>query len=308
MAAKMNEIKVSVVCPVYNRADYIRHTIDSLLAQEFDAFEVVVVNDGSTDPRVKEILDSYDDLRLRVVHQENTGFTVAIRRAIQMTSGPFIAIQGAGDISLPDRLRLQWEAMQADTEVAIVGCGYRIHDLADGALSEVIPTQVPRRGKFKGFGFSHGELMYRREVYDLVGGYRDLFAVGQGSDLWMRLLRDHEALILPKVLYEQRLFVDGVAKSYKKLTARAILSAIRVENERLFRKSGVDYIDEFGVSAMSILAARPRVKWRIALARSKLLIDSRWKDVHLFPAGITITLLSHICLILRLLLTRHVGR
>lgn len=96
--------KVSVVCAWYNRVDYISDTIDSLLAQDYPNFDITIVNDGSPDPLVREVLDNYTNPRLRVIHQENTGFTRAIRRAIDESDRTYIAIQGAGDISLPGRL------------------------------------------------------------------------------------------------------------------------------------------------------------------------------------------------------------
>lgn len=284
--------KVSVVCAWYNRADYIRDTIESLLEQDLVSFEVVVINDGSTDPRVREILETYDDPRLRVVHQQNTGFTVAIKRAIEMTTAPFVAIQGAGDVSLPERLRLQWEAMQHNPEISIVGCGYRVCDLVRNTRRDATP-KAPTRGQYKGFEFSHGELMYRRQVYDHAGGYRNLFVVGQGSDLWMRMLRKSTAIVLPAILYEQRLFSDGVSKDYRKLTIRSILAAVRKENERVFRVTGIDYINEYGVSAMSILASRPRVRFEIALSRSKIMLDADSRSIPLFDAGLILNLLSY---------------
>ena len=83
---------VSVCCAYYNRSEFLRSTINGLLAQDYPNFELVVVNDGSTDPAVRSILDSYQDPRLRVIHQSNTGFVAAIRRAIDESRGQYIAI------------------------------------------------------------------------------------------------------------------------------------------------------------------------------------------------------------------------
>lgn len=257
---------VSVVCAWYNRAGYIRDSLDSLLAQDCASFEVVIVNDGSPDPGVREILDSYDDPRLRVLHQENTGFTTALRGAIARIRSPFVAIHGAGDISHPRRLRLQLDAMRARPDAAIVGCRYRRVDLVNGGEETVVP-RCPKRGDVNFSGLSHGELMYRRAVYDAVGGYRPVFHIGQGSDIWMRLLRAHEAVILEEELYEQRYFADGVALSPKKLIARKVMNALREENERVFRETGVDHIDIYGAGAFAVLAGQRRVVKRLASIR-----------------------------------------
>ena len=231
--------KVSVCCAWYNRADYIRETVDSLLAQDLNSFEIVLVNDGSPDPRVREILDSYDDPRLRVIHQENTGFTKAIIRAISESNGEYIAIQGAGDYSYPQRLSRQANELDYNRDVSIVGSYYIQENLVNGIVKN-FSVRPSIKGEIGGFEFSHGELMYRRSSYEEVGGYRPFFAVGQGADLWMRMLRNSNSHVVPEVLYKQYLFSDGVSHSKKKLAFRRRLGQIRVINEHKFRKSGND--------------------------------------------------------------------
>lgn len=265
--------KVSVVCAWYNRADYICDTLDSLLAQDFDGFEIVLINDGSPDPRVRQILDGYKDPRLKVIHQENSGFTVAIRRAIDLATAPFIAIQGSGDISLPGRLGRQWEAFQQDSSLGIVGCEYSVRDMTNSTVKRVKPV-CPVTGDLKFVGLSHGELMYRKSAYEAVGGYRTAFHVGQGSDLWMRIMRRHSAFIIPVVAYEQRYFADGVAKSIPKRAARHAMNAARMENERIFRQTGFDHIDTYGPAAFAILGGRINV--RLAIAYASVAINSDW--------------------------------
>lgn len=269
--------KVSVVCPIYNRADYIRDTIDSLLGQDLDSFEIVLVNDGSPDPRVRDILDSYNDSRLKVVHQANTGFTLAICRAIEMSRAPFIAIQGAGDVSLPSRLRLQLDALKSEPDAAIAGCHYRVRNTLDGAVSEIAP-RPPAKGTIIFERLSHGELMYRRSVYDAVKGYRTVFNVGQGSDLWMRMMREHTAVIVPSVEYEQRYFSDGVSLSPVKRAMRHAMNAVRIENERLFQKTGFDHIDSYGAGAFGMLGGSWTV--RRETARAILGLGSPGKDAY----------------------------
>jgi glycosyltransferase involved in cell wall biosynthesis len=153
---------------------------------------VIVVNDGSSDPRVREILDGYRDARLRVIHQDNAGFVQAIRRAIAASQAPFIAIQGAGDVSHPQRLARQYAFLAAHPEVAMAGCRY--HNVTKRAGSDDVrrlgkcrnpePTAAEIR---RGNPFAHGEVMIRRACYDAVGGYRTFFVNSQDKDLWLRL-------------------------------------------------------------------------------------------------------------------------
>lgn len=207
--------KVSVVCAWYNRADYIADTLDSLLAQDFDEFEVIIVNDGSPDSRVKEVLDAYNDRRLMVVHQQNTGFTGAIRRAIELSSGEYIAIQGSGDISAPDRIKKQVELLSGCDEIAIVGSG----------CTQVAAKSKFRRRYFKPVGecsleslrvnmpFVHGTAMYRKGFYVAAGGYDPRFKYCSDWDLFFRMLEQGRIVGLDLPLYEQRMFDDGFSFS-----------------------------------------------------------------------------------------------
>ncbi|MDR7127121.1 glycosyltransferase [Pseudotabrizicola sp. 4114] len=248
--------KVSVVCAWYNRADYIRDTINSLLAQDYPNFDITVVNDGSPDPRVREILDSFADPRLRVVHQANTGFTVAIRRAIDESDGEYIAIQGAGDVSLPGRLSAQVRAFLPNSALAIVGTFYS--DIKAGTAERTpVRPKAPRRGQLSHFQFSQGELMYRRSEYANAGGYREIFRVGQGADLWMRMLRDNQAYVVPEDHYMRMLFPDGVSSDQKKIRIRQSLTVLRLANEIHLRKHGVDLINSMGIEASLFLLPAP---------------------------------------------------
>lgn len=249
--------EVAVVSAFFNRADYAQRTIESVLSQNVDGLEIVVVNDGSTDPRLAEVLNAFEDKRLKVIHQANMGFTKAIKRAIASCDAPYIAMQGAGDVSLPGRLQKQKDILSKYSSCALVGCYYEDRSAVTGTVECVKPVE-PRRGAIRFRGLSHGELMYRRTVYNAVGGYRPAFEVGQGSDLWMRLLREHDAFIVPEVLYQRWIFEDGVSRDPIQLAKRRLLNGLREENELHYRKTGTDQIDLLGAAAFGILGCRGR--------------------------------------------------
>ena len=259
----MSAPKVSVVSAWYDRADAVETSIGSLLDQSLGDIEIIIVNDGSPDPAVRQKLDALTDDRLRVVHQRNAGFTDAIRHAIELSRAPFIAIHGAGDVSLPTRLAEQLAHLEAHPHHAFVSAHYDKVDAVTGAVERVVP-RTPRQGDLNFRGISHGELMYRRAAYDAVGGYRRLFTVGQGGDLWSRMLRDAGAGVVPKLLYRQTIYPDGVSRSVEKRVARHLMNALRAENEKEYRRSGVDLIDTFGPAAFAILSRRERVEKTLA--------------------------------------------
>lgn len=252
--------RVSVVCAWYNRADFVRDTVDSLLDQDFDDYEIVLVNDGSTDPRVREILDSYDSPRLRVIHQENTGFVGAIRKAIGNSGGEYIAVMGAGDTSLPARLRKQAEFLDTHPDHIGVACGLReaevdndwkivrVRDLGLKARPEITHAQVLGRIHSP---FTHGEVMYRRSAYEAVGGYRPFFRFTQDLDLWCRMSRyGGKYAVIPDVLYERRLFAaDGIATDMRKHATQITLAFMALQCAREWDRQGFDSIDIFGMQA-----------------------------------------------------------
>lgn len=267
--------KVSVVCAWYDRADHIGETLDSLLAQDFDGFEIVLVDDGSPDPRVREILDRYDDPRLRVVHQDNTGFTLAIRRAIDAARGEYIAIQGAGDVSLPQRLRVQAAVLDRESEVGVVGCRYE-NVVVGGPGDRLRTLSAPRtlaprlEHLVKGRNpLGHGEVMMRRSVYDAVGGYRPFFRFAQDRDLWIRMAPICRFRIVDELLYERRVFQkDGVSADRSKLLLQQALSNFARQCHHDRRENGRDYVDIYGAHAG--LFRRPAPEFADFCARQAL--------------------------------------
>ena len=114
---------ISVVMSIYNGVDKLRETMDSVLSQEGVSLEFIVINDGSTDGS-DAILDNYarHDARVRIVHQENQGLTRALITGCEAARGKYIARQDAGDISLPDRLRLQKTVLDQHEDCTFVSC------------------------------------------------------------------------------------------------------------------------------------------------------------------------------------------
>ena len=114
---------ISIVMSVYNGVDRLRETMESVLSQEGVSLEFIVIDDGSTDG-CDVTLDNYarHDARVRIVHQENQGLTRALITCCEAASGKYIARQDAGDISMPNRLRLQKAVLDQHEDCAFVSC------------------------------------------------------------------------------------------------------------------------------------------------------------------------------------------
>lgn len=205
--------KVIVVCAWYNRPDYIKKTVDSLLNQDYSNFEVVIINDGSTDKKVKVILDKYQDPRLTIIHQDNKGFTNTIKIAIDLKDSPYVAVMGAGDVVKKDKLSKQIRYLEKHKNVGALGCG---HTLVSATykrnLGYVKPIQNLKQVQLKNkVPFTQGTVVYRREVLYRAGHYDVFFKNAQDRDLYWRILNISEIHAINENLYEKLIFEDGVS-------------------------------------------------------------------------------------------------
>lgn len=179
---------VSVVIPTYNRGWILREAVDSVLAQEYPAYEVIVVDDGSTDD-TSSILRDYGN-RIRVVRQENRGVSTARNRGVCEATGNLIAFLDSDDLWLPGKLETQVDFFRTHTEVLIcqteetwVRNGRRVnpknrHKKPSGDIFEpslelclVSPSAV----------------MLRRELFEEMGGFDETLPACEDYDLWLRI-------------------------------------------------------------------------------------------------------------------------
>lgn len=280
---------VVVVCAWFNRAQYISDTVESLLAQDFDNYRIIIVNDGSTDPNVKRIFDSYSDARLRIVHQENQGFTFAIKKAITLSDAPYIAIQGAGDISLPNRLSKQYQVLSSSDAIAVVGCRRSIVPVFEGKFGpermKNVPDPWPAHESvlYESNPFSQGEVMFRRSVYDCVGGYRTFFTYAQDRDLWCRMGQHGSFHVVGEHLYQRRHFIeDGVGANPKKLILQKKLSTFARQCFFDRDSSGSDYVDKFGHLAAFFRRPSREARRKFTIFALKKIEQSNDADARLF--------------------------
>ena len=234
-------VDVSVVMGVYNGRGEIAATLASLFAQESVKFEIVVVDDGSTDG-TGEFLDrlSEGDPRLRVLHQPNAGLTISLRRACSAANGAYLARQDAGDLSDRNRLARQKAALDAVPDVVLASCWTRYVapageelwiDRGAGLPDGPVPLiDLSREWGVIGGPTHHGSVMMRRAAYQAVGGYRPEFYFGQDWDLWYRLAERGRFQLLHQVLYTARVAPNSISTRWRELQtqlAQLSLAALR---------------------------------------------------------------------------------
>jgi glycosyltransferase involved in cell wall biosynthesis len=240
----MSAPQVSVVMSVYNGAATLRESVQSVLSQQGVDFEFIIVDDGSTDASAG-VLDEFAraDHRIRVIHQENRGLTLALIRGCAAATGEYIARQDCGDVSLPGRLRAELRVMDSSADVVLVSCGTRYvgpagerlyevsiagGDATDGLMALDIKTV---RGPAH-----HGSTLFRRELYVRVGGYREQFYFAQDLDLWTRLVEHGRHTALAEVFYQATFALGSISSQHRRhqiACAKAILECAGLRRARL---------------------------------------------------------------------------
>lgn len=251
--------RVSVVSAFYNRGSRVRESVGSVLAQTYPNLELVIVDDGSTDDTLAE-LQAFDDPRLTIISRGNRGFVASINEAIRASTGAFVAIHGSGDLSFPERIARQAQVLIDDPAIGVVGCWVEDDEtVGDGTLVFRPPAGLPFHQALLGRNlFTHGETMFRRALYDQVGGYREFFRYAQDRDLWLRISRHAEYAIVPEILYRRFKPAGGVSADPQKLVLQAYLSDFAVQCAQAVDRGEADPLERHGYLA-PFLRQRPEM-------------------------------------------------
>lgn len=131
-------VKISVVIPVYNGAKYLAASIRSVLEQSFTDFEVLVIDDGSTDD-TEQIVHSFPDKRIRYIKRQHD-YIASLNYGMEQARAPYIARMDADDMMHPDRLRIQYNIMEQEPTIDICGTWFTVFQEGNMAKKHVVPT------------------------------------------------------------------------------------------------------------------------------------------------------------------------
>lgn len=248
--------KISVILPVYNGEAFVAQAVQSILEQQFNDFELLIIDDGSTDS-TKTILDTFTDKRIkRITHRTNQGLIASLNEGIEKATSQLIARMDADDISLPERLQQQYDYLKTNSKVVLLGTEASVIDASsnwrydqtslhsDAALRRLLTVACP---------FVHGSVVFRKEAVTAVGGYRNTAYAAEDYDLWIRLSKQGEIANLPEILYQWRINPAG-----ESLTKAAI-------QREACRRLGDAYWSEFGE-----VGPAPQEHWRSVWPISEL--------------------------------------
>jgi len=263
---------VSVIMPVYNGEPYLREAIDSILAQTYTNFELLVVDDNSTDLTVN-IVQSYADPRIRLLTAAHEGIAQALNKGLAAARGNYVARMDSDDVSAPHRLEKQVAYLMLHQGVVMVGSWARLIDQESNNIG-TCRTLLTRGRQLRvalwaDNQFVHGSVMMRRDAVRAVADYRYDFTTSEDYDMWLRLAEIGELANLAEPLYHLR-----VHQSSK--TANE--GAYRVKDlARLAQHCAIDrYV--FGCDR---LGYRSPVTVSTAEHRTRSLTESTWNNIAL---------------------------
>jgi glycosyltransferase involved in cell wall biosynthesis len=263
---------VSVVMPVYNCGRYLAEAIHSILDQSFTDFELIVVNDGSTDD-TEDVIRSIVDDRIRYMAGPNQGISTALNTGLAMARAPLIARMDGDDVSLPSRLQEQVTFLRSHPEVGMVGTWATVTDMHGEPVSALRHPCTHARISYSllyDSPFVHPSVMFRRSVIDAVGTYDTSARTYEDLDLWSRMMGVTRFANIPVELIRYREVPTSISRTTKR--------EHRVLEHR--RRTMAEQLPGLDPENVELLARTGHQHLRITRQRYQALCDSLFTFIH----------------------------
>lgn len=199
---------VSVIIPAYNSARFLPEAIESVLAQTYKDYEIIVVDDGSTD-NTKEVLAPYFD-RIKYIYQQNQGAGSARNTGIKHSQGKYITFLDADDVWLPEKLHIQVDYLDNNRGIAMVySRSFSMSEDGRSIIKKGRWSRKPPSGDVFNILFFHNfiptsTVVVRKEVFNTIGLFDESLINSQDHDLWLRIARELNVAGISKPLSKYR--------------------------------------------------------------------------------------------------------
>jgi len=226
---------ISIIIPTYNRAVYLSAAIDSVLCQTYKDFELIVVDDGSSD-NTREIVQAYSDQRIRYLYKKNGGAASALNLGIKNSRGNFIARLDSDDIFLPKKLEIQVESLDVNPDIGLVYTQAYNIDSEGNILRLYLKNHTCPQEALKvmrHFLFPPSQsIMFRKSCIDKAGYFDENIPIAEDWDFCIRMARHYKFAYCDKPLVKIRRHSEMIT-SDKLKCAQAILRVMQKHVETL---------------------------------------------------------------------------
>jgi glycosyltransferase involved in cell wall biosynthesis len=201
----------SIIIPLYNKEKYIERCINSILSQSYNNYEIIVVNDGSTDQSY-DLVEHYSDSRISIINQENKGVSVARNQGVNFSNYDYVTFIDADDTWEVNYLSELKKLINIFPNAGLYGVNYyfkyangyqyfdKYNELFNGDISGLIPDFFLLFSKYGKSPFSNSSCCFPKNVFLEEGGYKEGVKLTEDSDLWCRIALKHSIAFSKKPL------------------------------------------------------------------------------------------------------------
>ena len=292
---------ISVVMPVYNAGNYLKDAIKSICIQDFDDFELLIINDGSIDGAI-DVVEHIKDSRIKVIHNpKNLGLIASLNVGLDHASGQIIARMDQDDLALPHRFSTQLKVLHDNPDIGVVGCWIHRFGADDQAVKYPIRDEEIKASMFFFNPISHPGVMFRKKLLDehqirYTPGYLD----AEDYHLWFQLFHKTKFYNVPEVLLYYRIhpnqmgFVAPVASlaSTRKIKKEALALfgvpwSSKEEEEWLNIVYQNPCFNEVTARVIDNLVRANRRKQVVNNQQFERKLLTVWKNSHVYPKKIS---------------------
>ncbi len=242
----MSTPRVSVILPAYNSEKYIDESINSILNQTFTDFELIILNDGSTD-KTPEIIQKYADSDKRIIfvnNRENRGLIAVLNQGLDMARGEYIARMDSDDISLPERFDKQVKYLDQNPDVGVLGTKIQGFGVIDAAGIQ-IPV-VTAIDMLKDNYIAHPSVMVRKSIIDKYNlRYNPDYIHCEDMELWSRMIFLTKIHNIMEILLMYRITGNNISTQNWN-HQKTMSTKIRNDLKRRLAAAGMIRLDDFG--------------------------------------------------------------
>lgn len=210
---------VSIIIPTYNRADLIVKTIETVIKQTYHNFEIIVVDDGSTD-NTEDVISKINDNRIRYIYQKNAGPSAARNNGIRNVRGEWIAFLDSDDLWMPEKLERQVKAITENPDVGIISCWF-INVLSDGTESCPETRPIINEEYVKAILLfpdyisslpNTSAMLVKKQCFEEIGLFDETMISKEDCEIWCKIAINYGFYCINEILYYYKRQEDNLSK------------------------------------------------------------------------------------------------